>query len=165
MSLALPTRPIALASIPAEGLEIAFVAEPDERVALAKHLDLAAIDSLTANVTIRPAHGGRFVLDGRFEADVRPVCVVTLEPFVARHEEPIRIVYAEMSQAPDGDEDAPDPIAGGMIDVGAAVAEFLALALDPYPRRPGARFEYESDASSAPSAFAVLKALREPDER
>ena len=37
-------------------------------------------------------------------------------------------------------EDAPDPIVDGKIDLGALAAEFLALGLDPYPRKPGVAF-------------------------
>ena len=36
------------------------------------------------------------------------------------------------------DEDEPDPIIDGKIDLGALTAEFFALGLDPYPRKPGA---------------------------
>ena len=36
------------------------------------------------------------------------------------------------------DENAPDLIVDGMIDVGEAIAQLMALALDPYPRSPGA---------------------------
>ena len=32
-------------------------------------------------------------------------------------------------------EDAPDPIVDGKVDLGALAAEFIALALDPYPRK------------------------------
>ncbi len=36
-----------------------------------------------------------------------------------------------------GGEDPPDPIIDGKIDLGALAAEFFALGLDPYPRKPG----------------------------
>ena len=38
------------------------------------------------------------------------------------------------------DEDDPDPVIDGKIDLGALTAEFFALGLDPYPRKPGAEF-------------------------
>ncbi len=37
--------------------------------------------------------------------------------------------------------DAPEPLAGNMLDVGEIVAEQLSLAADPYPRRAGANLE------------------------
>ena len=38
------------------------------------------------------------------------------------------------------DEDRPDPVVDGKIDLGAVAAEFFALGLDPYPRKPGVEF-------------------------
>lgn len=63
----------------------------------------------------------------------------------------------------DLDADAPDPLVDGRIDLGAVVAEFLALALDPYPRKPGARFalpdetEPPEEAPAKVSPFARLR--------
>jgi hypothetical protein len=37
--------------------------------------------------------------------------------------------------------DAPEPLAGNLLDVGEIVAQQLSLAADPYPRRPGVRLE------------------------
>ena len=62
-------------------------------------------------------------------------------------------------------DDAPEPLVAGGVDVGEAVAERLALALDPYPRKPGASFdtppEEPGDASeSRPNPFAALEKLK-----
>jgi hypothetical protein len=59
-------------------------------------------------------------------------------------------------------EDAPDPIVDGRIDLGALVAEFLALALDPHPRKPGVAFAETHVATSGPaeSPFAELERLK-----
>ena len=38
------------------------------------------------------------------------------------------------------DEDTPDPVEDGQIDMGEAAAEHLALAMDPFPRSAGAAF-------------------------
>jgi hypothetical protein len=39
-----------------------------------------------------------------------------------------------------GEEEEPDPIVDGKIDLGALAAEFMILGLDPYPRKPGVDF-------------------------
>ena len=59
------------------------------------------------------------------------------------------------------DPDAPDqvPFEGSAIDLGDAAVEQLALALDPYPRRPGAVLPSEV-GSGLQGAFAALAALR-----
>jgi hypothetical protein len=60
-------------------------------------------------------------------------------------------------------EDPPDPLVGGRIDLGALAAEFLALALDPYPRKPGVEFEEPAAVADDPageSPFSKLQALK-----
>ena len=64
------------------------------------------------------------------------------------------------------DLDAPDPIIGGKIDLGALASEFLTLGVDPYPRKPGVVFEGDDPAGARPSAFAGLAGLgRKADEQ
>jgi hypothetical protein len=61
-------------------------------------------------------------------------------------------------------EDLPDPIVAGRIDLGALVAEFLALGLDPYPRKPGVEFAEPQGAAHEPvgeSPFAKLRGLKD----
>lgn len=58
-------------------------------------------------------------------------------------------------------DDPPDPIVDGKIDLGALAAEFMALGLDPYPRKPGAEFqEIHADESASESPFAGLARLK-----
>jgi hypothetical protein len=60
-------------------------------------------------------------------------------------------------------EDPPDPIVDGRIDLGTLAAEFLALALDPYPRKPGVEFEEPEAVADDPggeSPFSKLQALK-----
>ena len=54
------------------------------------------------------------------------------------------------------DEDEPDPIIDGKIDLGALAAEFFALGLDPYPRKPGVSFESPEEAEATVSPFSAL---------
>jgi hypothetical protein len=57
------------------------------------------------------------------------------------------------------DEDPPEPLIGGAIDLGAIVSEFLTLGLDPYPRKPGASFAEPAPGEDEPEAspFASLR--------
>ncbi len=65
------------------------------------------------------------------------------------------------TEAPDDDLEAPDqiPYAGGVIDLGEAAAEQLALALDPYPQKPDAE-ALEAEEDVVPHPFAALAKLR-----
>jgi hypothetical protein len=61
------------------------------------------------------------------------------------------------------DEDEPDPVIDGKIDLGALAAEFFALGLDPYPRKPGAILDEErTNSDSIDSPFAALAQRGKP---
>ncbi len=55
--------------------------------------------------------------------------------------------------------DPPDLIIDGQIDVGALATEFLALGLDPFPRKPGVEFLYTDPADEIENPFAKLVKL------
>ncbi|MEE8549246.1 MAG: DUF177 domain-containing protein [Alphaproteobacteria bacterium] len=128
-----------------ETLEI--VADGAERAALGRRFGLDSLDALTASVTLTKFGDGRRVrLSANFSADVLQSCVVTLEPARSRIEDSFVLVYDEDAGGPAEAETvvllkgqiSPEPWSGDVIDVGEAVAEHLALALDPYPRATGA---------------------------
>jgi uncharacterized metal-binding protein YceD (DUF177 family) len=82
----------------------------------------------------------------------------------------VRVLPADSPNQPqdDGGEltldlEAPDPpdlLEGEEIDVEAYVVEHLALAIDPFPRKPGVEFEYMDKDAAEVSPFAVLKNLQ-----
>jgi hypothetical protein len=57
-------------------------------------------------------------------------------------------------------EDAPEPLVGGQIDLGAIATEFLILAIDPYPRKPDAVFQPPPGGDDSAHPFAALAALK-----
>lgn len=174
---------VGLDDIPAEGRGISFEADERERRRLAERFDLIDLKSLKGKATLKPWRRIGFALEGRFEADVVQACVVTLEPVESRLEEGFRIHFlpAELldreAGAPGSEreividaesEEPPEALQGGSIDVGEAVAEQLALALDPYPRKPGVAFEEAGRAEAAaseerPNPFAALEKLKKKD--
>lgn len=124
-----------------------IVADGAERAALARRFGLDSLDALTASVTLTKFGDRRRVrLSANFSADVLQSCVVTLEPAPSRIEDSFVLVYDEDAGGPAEAETVvllkgqnwPEPWSGNVIDVGEAVAEHLALALDPYPRATGA---------------------------
>jgi len=146
-----------------------------ERAKIAAELGLEGLPALSAEIEVRPWLDGA-ELRGRFTATVAQICGVTLEPF----EQPlagdidVRVLPAGSPNAPAQDEggelaldlDAPDPpdvLEGEEVDVARYLVEHLALEVDPFPRKPGAEFDYVPDAPTD-SPFAALAALkrREP---
>ena len=148
--------------------------EPDaaERARIAADLGLESLPALVADLTVRPWLDGAEIT-GRFKAVVEQVCSVSLDPFEQplAGEVEVRAVPAGSPNAPaeaghevELDPDAADPpdvLAGDAIDLAAYVVEHLALEIDPFPRKPGAEFDYTPPADEE-SPFAVLKNLKEP---
>jgi hypothetical protein len=159
------SRPMAINDLPLAGRPFAIDASPDERAALARLFGIREVRELRASGAVRPEAGGqRFRLEGSLQAEVVQTCVVTLEPVVNRVEVPLERLYGTHA-GEEWDDNAgtevyldlssdvlTEPLAGGVLDVGAAVAEQLALDLDPYPRAPGAEFSgLEEDRGSTPT--------------
>lgn len=156
-------RKLAVASMPADGLTIEIVADAAERESLARANDLPSVERFVAKLDVR--HVGRDAVSarGRLEAEATRVCVVTLEPFVETIREDVDLRFSPEGSAPQHegeDDDPPEPIVGGEIDLGAALSEFFTLGLDPYPRKPGAAFDASSINDEAGSPFAALKGLK-----
>jgi uncharacterized metal-binding protein YceD (DUF177 family) len=155
-------------------LKIHLEPEATIRAAIAKKLGLESLPRLTADLTITSWLDGAEIL-GRFDAVVEQVCGVSLDPF----EQPltgnidVRLVPAGSPNTPADplgevvvDEDTPDPpdvLEGEVIDLAGYIIEHLALEIDPFPRKPGAAFDYQPPAPED-SPFAVLKALKANDD-
>ena len=159
------SHPLAVAELPPEGVSLRLVPGEDERAALARHVDVLAVPSLVADLKAVPDGKGGVAIEGDLSATVRQTCVVSLEPFDNAVNEHIALRFlpegAGIAAADDADEGDPaDVIKGGVIDLGALVAEFLALGVDPYPRRPGAMFAPPTAENEAASPFAALAKLK-----
>lgn len=116
---------------------------PAECAALALDFAIPAIRDLVGRFAIA-GPTGRLVVTGLVEAVVTQVCTVTLEPFEAAVREPVEVVFTDTDRLEGTDAEdveVPDPIVGGRVDFGVLTAEFLALGIDPYPRKPGIGFE------------------------
>jgi len=125
--------------------DVRIEANEDERAALARRFDLQALDGLAGTAAItRSAAGIR--ASGRIEARVVQNCVVTGQPVPAAIDEPFELLFVEEAALASDAEEIElssadcDVIGydGQAIDLGEALAQTLALALDPFPRAPGA---------------------------
>lgn len=148
------SRPLQVDKISMGGVEEHIVASPLEREALAKRFGLIELKSLEAHINVDHAQGHMLSVTGRVLADVVQECVVTLEPVPASVKEPIDVLFApphlierepEGPLADVGEADFPEPIENGVIDLGELVAQHLAMGLNPYPRKEGARFAEAED--------------------
>lgn len=172
------SRPLEIGAIGEDGRAEHIVATEAERAALSAEHGLVGLDALSADVDVRRAAGGLIVVDGRIRASLVQTCVVSLVPVPQAIDESFHLSFATAGSdaAPpkprpgaevmvDPEIDQPDLLEGSTLDLGAIVAEQLALALDPYPRAPGAALppEAAADGDRPESPFAALAALKSRD--
>jgi uncharacterized metal-binding protein YceD (DUF177 family) len=171
------SRPVRVEAVPKDGLAQTIEANPAERAALAALNGLPQIAALSATFTLRRAGRGGVRVTGAVHAEITQTCVVSLEPFPARVDEPVDVRFAPPAEessprrgAPSAQAetvamdavDEPDPIVDGRIDLGALAAEFMGLGLDPYPRKPDAIFAPPADKAAPDSPFDALAGARKP---
>ena len=146
-------------------------AGPQERAALARRFALAGLPRLQAEVHLHRADHD-IVMEGRLDAQLVQSCVVTDVDVPAAVAESFTIRFRP--EAADGGaeeevelgEDELDVMFydGVMIDVGEAVAQTLALNLDPYPRAPDAADTLREAGvldEGAAGPFGALAALKD----
>ncbi len=134
------SRKLAVARIGA-GTEVIVEATESERAALARRMGLPAVLSLTCRFALHPGARGEAVAAGHLDALVVLSCVVSTEDFEAVVAEDFTVRFVpEVTETEDLDPEEADeiPYEGTHIDLGEAAAEQLALALPPFPRKPGA---------------------------
>jgi hypothetical protein len=170
--------PVIVAQLPDSGLHREIEADKAARDGMADAAGLRAILSASASLDITPKNGGRVHITGRVQARIGQTCVVSLDPIENDIDEAIDLIFAPPEQIPEladlVDEaaesdveipDPPEPIVNGVIDLGRLATDALFLAINPYPRRPGAVFEPLLEAADPEDhPFAALKALR-PDAK
>lgn len=162
-----------LDTIGAGEVQVQVEADPAERAALAARFGLLALDRLAADYRLH-AEGEAVFARGHLSAEVTQACVATGDGVPARIEEDfaLRFVADEGGDEEEIELDAEMldtmPHDGAAVDLGEAAAETLALALDPFPRAPGAdaalraagvKREDEVAEERPAGAFAGLKDL------
>ena len=165
------SRPLDVTRVPALGSTEKISAEPQECADLARRFGLAALYSLEAELKVSRWRGEGLKVKGRFTADLDQTCVVSLDIFHARLTDDFESYFLPAGSAAGAalvEEGDAEPFENGIIDMGEAVAEAVALALDPYPRKPGVNFAdvIEVEHASGPgeveerNPFAGLENLR-----
>ncbi|GAC1042614.1 YceD family protein [Rhizobium sp. No.120] len=167
--------PVKVGHISANPVDVHIEADDRELVGLAALWNVLSVGKLEADLKISRWKRDGVRIKGNVKAKIVQACVVTLEPVESDIDEDFEHIFVpedsklarapsvdagEMILDPDG-PDLPETFTGDTIDAGAVVAEFAALAIDPYPRKPGVEFEAHIEDTGEddrkPSPFAVLK--------
>jgi uncharacterized metal-binding protein YceD (DUF177 family) len=167
------SRPIAADQIGPQETGREISANDAERARLAERFGLLALDRLTARLQLSRDRSGLVTVRGQIEAEVVQACIVTLEPVRSQLREGFTVAFDAAGSVADDEvvidldgEDPAEALTEGRIDLGEIAAQQLAVALDPYPRAPGAEDRFDaSDAEESPAKggntpFAVLEGLR-----
>ncbi|MCA0368249.1 MAG: DUF177 domain-containing protein [Proteobacteria bacterium] len=151
------------------GLERTLTPDAEAIRRIVRALDLQALDGFTAELSLTPTPATReWTLKGRVRAHAVQTCGITLEPLPVDVDRRFSIQLAEAAPEQTDeievtlDEDDADLIEDGKIDLGQYAVEQLALALDPFPRKPGATFVQPEEPAEI-SPFAALKVLKPRD--
>jgi hypothetical protein len=156
------SRPMPADRIGAQPAEEQVSATPTECAALAGRLGVPAVRSLECTFRLARQDAGRIAAKGELRAVLVRESVLSLEEFEAETAEAFRCVFVPAGQESEeidleGDDEV--PYADGIIDLGEAAVEELALTLDPYPRRPGEELPGAASDDDA-SPFGILARRR-----
>ncbi|MAS87338.1 MAG: hypothetical protein CMH30_05105 [Micavibrio sp.] len=155
--------------------------------ALVSRFNVVSVESVKAVLDLHYSNSVRLHVKGVVEAHLTQNCVVTLEPinttvkeefdaFFMKKTEAVsfakakrdRIVENQDPEAPFLDEEEdPEAIVDGMVDVGELATQYVCLGIDPYPRKEGAKHELtdedkdiERKTSRRENPFAKLEAMK-----
>jgi uncharacterized metal-binding protein YceD (DUF177 family) len=165
---------VSVVRLPQAGMPVTLKADDKELKRLAKAFDLIDVTGFTAEMLVKKWRKDGVKVTGTVKADIVQSCVVTLEPINATVTNEIEAVFvpenSKLSRPQISGEgeiiidydgpDLPETFSGDTIDVGALAEEMFGLAIDPYPRKEGADFEFEDRGGTVeekkPSPFAKL---------
>jgi len=147
---------------------VTLEASAEEAIALARRFDLVAIRSLRAELSLA-VDGPVVEATGTLKGAIVQSCAVSGEDLPVRIDEklamrfvPEQAVDEEELELSEGELDEIG-YAGTSIDLGEAIAQSLALAIDPYATGPEAERARQKAGLSTPEAsgpFAALAALK-----
>jgi len=162
------TRPFVVTGLAEGESRLTIEANSQECERLAQRFMIVSITSLAASLKLRLNPIGEVDVSGRLTAEVVQTCVVSLELVTALLAESFSLRYAPGAREPIedrsfgvDDEQPSEALFDDTVDLGEMVSQQLALALDPFPRVPGAQIAVATDADSpAAGPFLGLGALK-----
>jgi len=153
-----------------DGDRLDLAADADECAAIAGRLGLLSLDRLEAHAVLS-CDSQKVRATGRLKAVLDQACVATGVSVPAHIDERFELLFLPEPKVGSADEEFELGQAdldtmfhdGAAIDLGSAIADSLALALDPYPRSPNADVALKeagviSEEEAGP--FAALAALK-----
>ena len=137
----------------------------------AQRLGLISLNSLKFNILVkRKESDSDFIYKVRVHliAELIQNCVVTLEPIKSIIDDFFEVDFTrklhtkeKSSQFELNEEDELEISVGDRIELGELIMEHFVLALDPYPRKKGVKFNYEQSLNDLEgNPFSVLSTIK-----
>ena len=170
--------------------KIEIAPDADEKAALAKRLDIVALNDLQAQLQMNRTSPHIIHVKGQLQAKVTQNCVITLEPVETDIKDEFEAWYSDQSEAISfkkaqreaqtkkellelpmlEEEEDPEPVINGQIDLGDLVTQYLSLSIPAYPTKEGLSYsvqvEEPKEKGKNPmklNPFAALKDWRPKD--
>jgi uncharacterized metal-binding protein YceD (DUF177 family) len=146
-----------VSDLPENGCALTISPDEEECVALVRRLDLEALNNLRADIAVTPDRRGTIHVQGIITARVTQNCVTTFTPVVTEIKDDfdawfgdaetiISFEKAKKNRNNTSDErpvlseqEDPEALIDGKIDLGETVVQFLSLALPAYPHAEGVK--------------------------
>ena len=179
-----PVFEVVVTTLPASGFPLKLRPSSSECIAIARQAGITSLPHFKADILVKRWRRDGVEVSGELEARIEQPCVVTLEPVEQEIRETFRFTFlperSPLAKPPSGldreivldpeGEDPPELFSGDTIDIWSMAFEVLSLAIDPFPRAPGAELPDPVEATSANqssdpnSPFAALRTLKLDEE-
>jgi len=151
-----------------------LVAEASENISIAKRLNVNEVKGFSANVKVSLKGAGVILVEANFKAEITQQCAISLKPVKNQIETSFEAFFTEekyelpvcenmASIIPENDEEAPEYIDNGQIDLGDLLVQHLSLEIDLFPKAEGADFsevlENNGIKNENNNPFSVLASL------
>tara|TARA_R110002126_G_scaffold119411_1_gene260361 strand:+ start:1444 stop:2019 length:576 start_codon:yes stop_codon:yes gene_type:complete len=172
--------PVKVGHVSTNAVVIKLEADDREKRALAKFWNVIDVTELKAKLRLSRWKRDGVRISGEFTAKLVQNCVVSLLPinthaseeFVA-HFVPETSKLARRDDIQNGEiiidvdgPDIPDTFTANTIDIAQVVTEYVAMAIDPYPRDPEVEIDNKFQPGAEkndekPSPFAILASIKD----
>lgn len=147
-------------------------ADEGEKAWIAEVFQVEGVKIFKASLSVKKEKNSSLIrVFGEVEAELKQKSIISLEDFWKRYETEFEVffdtkaTYTQIREEfEDINEEAPEPVVNGEIDLAAVAMEQIAILIDDYPRQEGEVFEFESEfdeeTTAANNPFAVLGKIK-----
>ncbi len=163
------SRPFQVEDLQDGDVTLDLTADEAELAGLQARYGVDALTDVSAKLSLSAQPEGSVKVSGSVSAGLRQTCIVSLEPVEETIAEDISVLYLPAGvEEPQDDGDFEldyETFDGLTIELGEMVAQQIAGAINPYPRRAGVEFGNQGQlgdnaGEERDNPFAVLQALK-----